>query len=250
MILTIAKREFKTLFLSPLAWTLLAIVQFILAFLFLSQIETFAMLQPQLASIDNGPSLTDIIVPPLFGNAAVILLLITPLMTMRLICEERRNKTLSLLLSAPVSNVEIVFGKYLGLLGLLMLIIALCTFMPLCLLVGGTLDFGKLFANVLALSLLVGAFAAVGLFMSAVTGHPTVAAIGAFGLLLVLWVVNWSMGLEGPRSKVFEYLSILRHFQALQTGLISTVDVLYFLLFITTFLLFRIPSLDNDRLQK
>lgn len=232
MMLAIAAREFKTLFLSPMAWTILAILQFILAFLFLSQVETFAMLQPKLAAIEGAPGLTDVVVTPLFGNAAIILLLVTPLLTMRLVCEERRNKTLSLLLSAPVSNSDIIIGKYLGTLGLLLLMVLLTALMPLSLLVGGELDFGKLFANMLALLLLVSAFAATGLFVSCLAGHPTVAALGTFGLLLVLWILDWTTGIEDRRSELFEYLSLLRHFQNIQTGLIS------------------IRRLDNDRLQK
>jgi ABC-2 type transport system permease protein len=250
MMLAIAAREFKTLFLSPVAWTILAILQFILAFLFLSQVETFTMLQPKLATIEGAPGLTDIVVTPLFGNAAIILLLATPLLTMRLICEERRNKTLSLLLSAPVSNDDIIIGKYLGTLGLLLLIILLTALMPLSLLAGGELDFGKLFANMLALLLLVSAFAAIGLFVSCLAGHPTVAALGTFGLLLVLWLIDWTTGIEDQRSELFEYLSLLRHFQNIQTGLISTADISYFLLFTGTFILLSIRRLDNDRLQK
>lgn len=250
MMLAIAAREFKTLFLSPMAWTTLAILQFILAFLFLSQVETFVMLQPKLAAIEGAPGLTDVVVTPLFGNAAIILLLATPLLTMRLVCEERRNKTLSLLLSAPVSNRDIIVGKYLGTLGLLLLMVLLTALMPLSLLAGGELDFGKLFANMLALSLLVSAFAATGLFVSCLAGHPTVAALGTFGLLLVLWILDWTTGIENQRSELFEYLSLLRHFQNIQTGLISSTDISYFLLFISTFLLLSIRSLDNDRLQK
>jgi ABC-2 type transport system permease protein len=250
MILAIAAREFKTLFLSPVAWTILAILQFILAFLFLSQVETFTMLQPKLAAIEDAPGLTDIVVTPLFGNAAIILLLATPLLTMRLICEERRNKTLSLLLSAPVSNGDIIIGKYLGTLGLLLLIILLTALMPLSLLAGGELDFGKLSANMLALLLLVSAFAAIGLFVSCLAGHPTVAALGTFGLLLVLWLIDWTTGIEDQRSELFEYLSLLRHFQNIQTGLISSADISYFLLVTGTFILLSIRRLDNDRLQK
>jgi ABC-2 type transport system permease protein len=250
MILTIASREFKTLFLSPLAWTILAILEFILAFLFLTQVEAFTTLQPKLAGIEGAPGLTDIIVPPLFGNAAIILLLVTPLLTMRLICEERRNKTLSLLLSAPVSNIDIILGKYLGILGLMAMIIALITLMPLSLLSGGELDLGKLFASILALLLLVAAFTSTGLFLSCIASHPTVAAMGTFGILLLLWILDWSVGINDQRSELFEYLSILRHFQNIQSGLISTVDVSYFLLFITTFIALSIHSLDNDRLQK
>lgn len=248
--LIIAAREFKTLFLSPMAWSILAILQFILAFLFLSQVETFTLLQPKLATIEGAPGLTDVIVTPLFGNAGIILLLVTPLLTMRLICEERRNKTLSLLLSAPVSNSDIIIGKYLGTLGFLLLIILLTALMPLSLLVGGELDFGKLFANMLALLLLVAAFTATGLFVSCLAGHPTVAALGTFGLLLVLWILDWTTGMEDRRNELFEYLSLLRHFQNIQTGLISSVDISYFLLFTGTFILLGIRRLDNDRLQK
>lgn len=250
MILTIASREFKTLFLSPMAWSILAILQFILAFLFLTQVESFTSLQPKLAEIENSPGLTDIIVPPLFGNAGIILLLVTPLLTMRLISEERRNKTLALLLSAPVSNIDIILGKYLGVLGLMLLIIVMITLMPLSLLCGGELDMGKLFANILALVLLVTAFTATGLFMSCIATHPTVAAMSTFGILLLLWILDWSVGMDDHPSRLFEYLSILRHFQAIQSGLISSKDISYFLLFITTFIVLSIRSLDNDRLQK
>ncbi len=250
MMLAIASREFKTLFLSPLAWTVLAVLQLILAYVFLTQVETFIAIQPKLAGIENGPGLTDIVVPPLFGNAGIILLLVTPLLTMRLICEERRNKTLALLLSAPVSSTDIIIGKYLGMLGLLLLAVLLVTLMPLALLTGGALDFGKLFANLLALALLVSAFTATGLYMSCVASHPVIAAMGTFGLLLLLWILDWTAAMQAQRSELFEYLSILRHFQNLQSGLISSVDLLYFVLFISGFLLLSIRRLENDRLQK
>ncbi|MDP2904313.1 MAG: ABC transporter permease subunit [Methylovulum sp.] len=246
----IASREFKTLFLSPMAWTILAILHMIFAYLFLTQVETFTMLQPKLAVIENGPGLTDIIVPPLFGNAGIILLLVTPLLTMQLICGERRNKTLALLLSAPVSSTDIIIGKYLGILGLLLLVVVLVSIMPLSLLVGGELDTGKFLANILALTLLVAAFAAAGLYLSSIASHPVIAAMGSFGLLLLLWILDWTTGIKDQRSELFEYLSILRHFQNLQSGLISTVDVGYFMLFIGSFLLFSIRSLDNCRLFK
>ena len=250
MILTIASREFKSLFLSPLAWTVLAVLQYILAYLFLTQVETFTLLQPKLATIEGAPGLTDIVVTPLYGNAGLILLLVTPLLTMRLICEERRNKTLSLLLSAPISNADIILGKYFGLLGLLLLAVLLITLMPMSLLAGGELDVGKVAANLLALVLLVTAFTATGLFMSTIAGHPTVAAMGTFGILLLLWILDWTSGMQDQRSELLEYLSILRHFQNIQSGLISTVDIGYFLLFTATFILLSIRSLDNERLQK
>jgi ABC-2 type transport system permease protein len=157
---------------------------------------------------------------------------------------------MALLLSAPVSNIDIILGKYLGILGLMLLMTMLITLMPLSLLSGGELDLGKLFANILALLLLVTAFTATGLFMSCIAAHPTIAAMGTFGILLLLWILDWTTGMDDQRSELFEYLSILRHFQNIQSGLISSVDVSYFFLFITGFILLSIRSLDNDRLQK
>jgi ABC-2 type transport system permease protein len=248
MINIIATREFKNLFLSPLAWTVLAILQAILAYIFLTQVETFNLIQPKLLTIEGAPGLTDIIVIPLFSNAAIILLLVTPLLTMRLICEERRNKTLALLLSAPITSADIIIGKYFGSLGLLLTLVFLITLMPLSLLVGGQLDMGKLFANLLALLLLVAAFTSTGLFMSTIAGHPTVAAMGTFGILLLLWILDWTTSINDQRSELFEYLSILRHFQNLQSGQLNTADISYFLLFTTTFLFLGIRSLNKDRL--
>ncbi|MDD5273988.1 MAG: ABC transporter permease, partial [Methylovulum sp.] len=172
MMFTIATREFKTLFLSPVAWSILAVLQLILGYVFLKQVETFMVLQPKLAAIPNSPGLTDLIVPPLFGNAAIILLLVTPLLTMRLIAEERRNKTLPLLLAAPIANTDIVIGKFLGCFGLLAIVVLLVTLMPLSLLIGRELDIGKLSANVLALLLLVAALTAAGLYLSCIAAHP------------------------------------------------------------------------------
>jgi ABC-2 type transport system permease protein len=248
MINTIAIREFKSLFLSPLAWTVLAILQAILAYIFLTQVETFNLIQPKLATIEGAPGLTDIVVIPLFSNAAIILLLVTPLLTMRVICEERRNKTLSLLMSAPISSADIIIGKYLGSLGLLLILVFLITLMPLSLLVGCELDMGKLFSNLLALILLVTAFTSTGLFMSTIAGHPTVAAMGTFGVLLLLWILDWTTSMNDQRSELFEYLSILRHFQNLQSGQLNTADISYFLLFTLSFLFLGIRSLNKDRL--
>jgi len=250
MILTIASRELKTLFLSPLAWSILAVLQLILAYLFLTQIETFSSFQAQLANIDNAPGMTEVIVLPLFSNASIILLLVTPLLTMRLVCEERRNKTLALLLSAPLSSMEIILGKFLGILGLLIIIVSLTSLMPLSLLTGGELDLGKFACNIFALLLLVSAFTSLGLYMSCIASHPTIAAICSFGLLLLLWVLDWTAGLKGQGSELFHYLSMLKHFQSIQSGLLNTVDISYFLLFISTFLILSIRRLESDRIQK
>ncbi len=250
MIVNIALRELRVLFSSPLAWSILAVLQVILAYLFLSQVDAFLILQSQLATLENAPGLSDLIVSPLYSSAAIIMLLITPLLTMRLISEERRNKTLSLLLSAPVSNVEIILGKYLGVFGFLLLMVLMLTLMTLSLLAGGGIDIGNLFSNILALTLLLSSFAAIGLYMSSIASHPTVAAVSTFGVLLLLWILDWTTGSSTQSGETLEYVSMLSHFQQIQTGLINSKDVIYYLLFSATFLILSIRQLDNDRLQK
>jgi ABC-2 type transport system permease protein len=249
MIFTIAARELRSLFLSPLAWSVLAVVQFILAYLFLAQVDNFMTLQPQLAGLEGAPGVTDLVAAPLFGDAAIVLLLVVPLITMRILSEERRNGTLSLLFSAPVSMTEIVLGKYLGVLGFFFILLAMLLLMPLSLLAGTPLDLGKLAAGVLGLALLLAAFSAAGLYMSSLTQQPTVAAISTFGLLLLLWIIDWA-GKGGTEvSGLLQYLSLLRHYESLLRGLVHSSDILYYLLFVVTFLGLSIRRLDADRLS-
>jgi len=251
MIGHIAARELRSLFLSPLAWAILAVVLFILAFLFLSQLDLYMSYQAQLAMMESAPGVTESVVAPLFSSATIVLLLIVPLVTMRLISEERRNRTLPLLFSAPISMTEIVLGKYLGILGFFIILLGLIALMPLSLLLAGHLDFGLLLSGLLGLTLMLAAFSAAGLFMSTLTNHPTVAAVGSFGLLLLLWVIDWAGGMGGGEGSgaVFSYLSLQKHYQALLSGLFDSSDVVYYLLFITTFLVLSIRRLDADRLQ-
>jgi ABC-2 type transport system permease protein len=247
MILTIAMRELRALFLSPLAWTILAVVQFILGYLFLGRVELFLLYQGQLLGMDNAPGVTEVVVPDLFGSAAIVLLLVVPLLTMRLVAEERRNRTLALLFSAPLSMTEIVLGKYLGILLFLLLILGLIALMPLSLLAGGGLDWGLLASGILGLALVLASFAAVGLFMSTLTQYQTVAAIATFGALLLFWILDWS-GQGATSDNLLAYLSLFNHYRPFLEGLFSTTDAAYHALLIATFLVLSIRRLDADRL--
>jgi ABC-2 type transport system permease protein len=247
---TIAARELRSLFLSPLAWAVLAVVQLVLGYIFLLYLDTYLQWQGRLAGIEGAPGLTEIVAKPLFTDAAVVLLLVVPLLTMRLVSEERRSRTLALLLSAPVSMTEIVLGKYLGLMGFLGVMVGLVALMPLSLLVGGSLDFGLLASGLLGLLLVVASFAAAGLLLSALTEQPTVAAIGTFGLLLLLWVLGTAGSAAGEEAgAVLRYLSVLTHYEALLKGVFDTRDVAYYLLFTLTFLVLAIRRLDAERLR-
>lgn len=252
IIFSIAARELRSLFLSPLAWTILAVVQFILAYIFLAQIDVFLQVQPRLAALEGAPGMTELVIVPLFGNAAILLLLVVPLVTMRLISEERKAQTISLLFAAPVSMTEIIIGKYLGIMGFLFIMLALITLMPLTLLLGGALDGGMLVSGLLGLTLLLASFAAVGLFMSTLTAQPAVAAISTFGILLLLWILDWTgnngtgLGISGG---MFGYLSMLRHYELLLKGMFDSSDVFYYVLLVILFLGLSVHRLDAHRAQ-
>ena len=245
MTFRIAWRELRNLFLSPLAWCVLAVVQFVLAWMFLASVEAFRGNPASVAGV------TDTVAAGLYSISSIVMLLVVPLLSMRLVAEERRSGSLALLLSAPVRMSEIVLGKYLGLVGFLALMVAMLTLMPLSLAVGTHLDYGKLASNVLGLLLLLGAFAAAGLYMSTLTRQPVVAAISSFGLLLFLWIVNWiAQGGAAQYSALLHYLSLVDHYSSLLRGSFDSSDLAYYLLFILTFLTLSIRRLDGQRLQR
>ena len=247
MILHIALRELRSMFLSPLAWTVLAVTQLILCWIFFAQIDVFFSVQEELTTLPNAPGVADLVVAPVLEIASVMLLMISPLLTMRLISEERRNGTLTLLLSSPISISEIVLGKFLGITLFYLILTTMISLMPLSLMVGTELDLGKLASGFLGLLLLLCAFAAAGLFLSSLTDNPVVAAISTFGLLLLLWIIGRS-GTPGVDS-IFTYISLTHHVAPLLRGIVSSVDVGYFILFTTTFLLLTIRQMDAERLH-
>lgn len=249
MILTIAARELRSMFLSPLAWAILAVVQGLCAWFFLVYLDLFMQLQPRIAATPDGPGLTSIVVAPLYSSAAIILLLVIPLLTMRLVSEERRAQTLTLLISAPVSMTEIILGKFLGVFAFVMLMLALVALMPLGLLAGGNLDFGLWASGLLGLVLLVASFCSIGLLISTLTVQPTIAAVGTFGVLLLLWIIDLAGSTGSGGGEVLGYLSMLSHYQQLLQGIFSSTDVIYYLLLISSCLILSVRRLDADRLQ-
>lgn len=249
MIRALAHKEIRSFFASPLAWVILAVASFILSWIFLVQVDLFLRVMPRLALYPHTAGVTALVAMPLLHSATIILLLITPLVTMRLISEERRQQTLTLLYSSPIRVTEVVLGKYLGVLGFLCVLLALIVLMPLSLALGTQLDWGLLAAGVLGLALVMAAFAAAGLYLSSLTEQPTLAAISSFGLLLFLWIISWAARGHGPGSHILRYVSLLNHFSAFMRGEVKVSDVLYYLLFILLFLTLTIRRLDADRLE-
>lgn len=250
VITAIGLTEFRRMFLSPLAWSILAVVQFILAFVFLIGLnEYLTQIQPMTAGMEDPPGISDLVVSALYLWAGMIMLAVMPLITMRLLAEERMNQTLSLLTSSPVSNTQIVLGKYSGVVLFIIVMIGLITLMPLALITSTSLDWGKLAAAIVGLFLLLASFAAAGLFLSALTKQPVIAAVTTFGLLVFLVILYISGNSQGASSEAFIYLSHFSHFLSFLEGIFDSSDLVYYLLFITGFLMLTIRKLDSDRLQ-
>ncbi len=245
MIITIALREFKNLFISPLAWVIFAVVQAIMAWMFLAQIDSFYELQPQLIHLENTPGVTDLVISPVYSLASIIFLMIMPLITMRTFAEEKSKQTLTLLLSSPAHIYHIVLGKYLALLAFALLLALCLLLMPLSLSIATELDFGKVFSGFIATFLLLAAFAAIGLYLSSLTCDTTIAAVSTFGALLFLWVIDWVSDNSG--EGILSYLSIIKHQQPMIDGIFNTTDLAYYFILISLFLVLTIHKLDTDR---
>ena len=216
--------------------------------MFLVQLEDYLRFQSELVTLEQAPGITDLIVAPLIDSAALLLLLITPLISMRLISEELRTRTFDLLLSSPVSMTQIVLGKYLALITVFTTLTLLTALMPLSLLTGGTLDLGRLTAAIIGLWLLAACFAAIGIFFSSLTRQPAVAAISSYGLLLFLWIIDLSSS-NANASGVLDWLSLSNHFRRLTTGLVYSEDLLFYLLLIGGFLILTVKRLDSYRTE-
>ncbi len=254
MILTIARKELKSLFASPLAWVVLGLVQFILALAFLNRLDDFLQIQAQLVQMPNPPGITELVVSAVYSTLSIVMLFAVPLLAMRLVAEERRNRTMVLLLSAPISMTEIVVGKFIGLLAFLALIVVVTSLMPLSLLAGGRLDWGLLASLAVGSLILVASFSAVCLYASCLTAHPLAAAMAGFGLLLGMLFVGETAadGLQARGWQVpaafAQVLSPLKNFEAFSKGVIDTYSLACLLLLTIAFLLLAIRQLDSARL--
>ncbi|WP_293368665.1 ABC transporter permease [Nevskia sp.] len=242
--LTVARTEARRIFVSPLAWAVLAVVQAILGIVFLQLLLEYAQ-NPR--GQDQYTGIADYVGSGLYGFATIVLLLIMPILTMRLFAEERKTGSLTLLLSSPVSLIQIVMGKFLGLSVFFFATIILLAAMPLVLMAGTDLDVGRIAAGLFGLTLLMMALGAAGLFVSTLTKEPTIAAVGSFGLLLVFWMMQIMGTQHGVLGDIFGYLALVSHFENLRHGVFSSADVIYYLLFTGLFLWLAVLRLDSER---
>lgn len=244
IILDIARNELRRMFQGPLSWVILALLQFILAINFLTLVKNYQDARTTVASL--GISIT--VVASILGIAGLLLLLVTPFLTMRLISDERRSGTMILLLSAPVSIGRIILGKFLGIMGFFLLTVVMISLMPLSLAIGTRLDPGLLVSGLIGLLLLCSSFAAIGLFTSTLTRQPAVAAILSFALLLLFWYMDVLGQTDNVTlAAVFNYLSMQWHLKNLLTGVFGSIDIIYYLLLSGVFILLSMLRLDAIR---
>jgi ABC-2 type transport system permease protein len=245
MIRLLAQRELRSLFAMPSTWFMLAILQFVFTWFFLNTLQTYLELQPQLAQLANAPGVTTIVAVPLFNMAALLLMMLVPMFTMRLIAEERRNQSFALLLSAPLSSRHIVLGKFFGLLAFLVLLLAGVPLMIYSLSLGTHLDHGLILGNLLGLLLLTASYVSVGLYVSSLTAQPVIAAIGALAVLAGLWLADIAASGEDSHWHI---ISPLNHFQKFNTGMLDSSDVVFFVVFSAVFLLLAMRRISNNRI--
>ncbi len=246
MTVNIALFEMRRLFLSPFAWTVLAIVQFMHALVFYIFLSRYLQ-QPD---IYNEHGLTEVVVAGYYQSSGLIMLLITPFLTMRLLSEDYRTGTIKLLLSSPVSVTRLVLGKYFGMVLFMLSMVIMVSLIPASLVLGAPLDYGQFIAAILGLVLLLCTFAATGLFVSSLFKQPVIAAICTFAVLLVLWTSHLASSTQsGTDDSVAAYLSILHHYNNFTEGMFNSVDLVYFIIMILLFLLLGIWRIDAMRIH-
>src|SRR5438309_3056806 len=165
----------------------------------------------------------------LLHNMAVLLIFIVPAITMRMFPEEKRAGTYELLLTSPVRVGEIVVGKFLGGLALVLLMVGLSGFFGVLLLLYGNPEVPLMLAGYLGLALMATCFLTIGTLISSFTDNVVIAYVGALFALLVLYTIVWlGETIQGAGAAMIKYVSITEHFQALLKGIIDTRDLAYF----------------------
>ncbi|HEX9445903.1 MAG TPA: ABC transporter permease [Candidatus Binatia bacterium] len=234
-VLTIAGKELRSLFVSPIAYVVLTGFLLLGGWFFFNLLFRFTYLVTLYTGMQNaggleGLNLNDHVMAPLLNNLTIVLVIMIPLITMRAFAEEKRSGTYELLLTAPLTVGEIVLGKLFGLLAFVFFMILLTGIYPAILWFYGNPEWGPLAAGYLGLALLGAVFVSVGLLTSSLTENQIVAAVACFVVLLLLYVVSWPAETAGvAMGGVLKYLSVVDHFGEMVKGLVDTRDIVYFL---------------------
>ena len=252
-VITLARKEIRSLFVSPIAYVVLTGYLLLGGWLFFNLLFQFDTLVTLYGGSQNPESLQELnlnerIIGPLLQDLIILLVIMVPFITMRSFAEEKHGGTYELLLTSPLTVMELVLGKFLGCLFFLGLMILAAFIYPCILLIFGNPEIGPLMAGYLGLFLIGAVFVAVGIFTSSLTENQIIAAVTCFVILLLLYVLSWpavtSITIVG---EVLKYLSVVEHFSVMVHGLIDTRDLFYFITLIVLCLFLTQRSVESSR---
>lgn len=247
-ILTIAQKEFRSYFASPIAYVIVGLFALLFGWFFVTGLAFFARFSSPFGGGPPSINVNESLVRPLLGNATVLLLLVLPLITMRTYAEEKRSGTMELLLTSPLTDVQIVLGKFLGAMALYTLMLAVTLIDVGMLFMYGNPEWQPIATGYLGLWLMGGSFISIGLFLSSTTKNQIVAGMLTFAVVLLLYVMSWMSDSVGPTGQaILTYLSVVDHFDDFSKGVIDTSHLAYYASFIGFGLFLTVKSVDSER---
>ena len=249
-VIAIAHKELKSYFASPIAYIVIGFFVLLFGFFYYTLLMIFNQQSMQMAGFQGAPvqNVNDQMIRPLFLNASVIVLFVLPMITMRTYSEEKRSGTIELLLTSPLTDFQIIMGKFLGAMALYGAMLAV-TFIHMGILYAfGSPEWIPIATGYLGMLLMGGCFISAGLLISSLTKNQIVAGMITFAVFLLLWVINWIGSFTGPTTKaVLDYLSITNHLDDFTRGILDTKHLVYYLSFIAFGLFLTARSVDTER---
>ncbi|MEO6214249.1 MAG: ABC transporter permease subunit [Vicinamibacterales bacterium] len=246
--LAIADKELRSYFASPIGYVLVGFFALLFGWFFYVYLGFFIRSSEQMQMGGGTPNVNQDMISGLLQNAAVIILFALPMITMRTYSEEKRSGTIELLLTSPVTDMQIIMGKFLGAMGLYASMLAVTLLYIAILFLLGRPEWRPIAAGYLGLLLMGGCFISVGLLISSLTKNQIVAGFMTFVVFLMLWVVNWIGESSSPTTReIVNYLSVTEHLNDFVRGVLDTKHIVYYLSFITFGLFLTAKSVDSER---
>jgi ABC-2 type transport system permease protein len=188
------------------------------------------------------------LIRPVFQYSMVVFLIVLPMITMRTYSEEKRSGTMELLLTSPVTDFQIIMGKFLGAMGLYASMLGVTLLHVALLYWVSSPEWMPIATSYLGLLLMGGCFMSVGLLISSFTKNQIVAVVATFAVFMMLWMINWIASFMGPTSQaILNYMSITGHLEDFMAGVIDTKHLVYYLSFIAFGLFLTARSVDTER---
>jgi gliding motility-associated transport system permease protein len=248
-VLAIANKELRAYFASPIAYIILGLFALLFGRFFYVYLAVFVQRSTMGQFGGGGASnINQDMIRYVLLNSAVIILFVMPMITMRTYAEEKRSGTIELLLTSPLTDVQIILGKFLGAMGLYAAMLLVTILYMSILFIYGNPEWKPVVAGYLGLLLIGGCFISVGLLISSMTKNQIVAGVMTFAVFLMLWVISWNADQSGPWTRaILTHLSIIDHFEDFARGIIDTKHIVYYVSFITFGLFLTAKSVDTER---